>query len=92
MQKKYQVRNVTPEAFDCGVGSCPAIYEVVERTPKEFNCVIGACPKIYKVLNNQKYVIVGKLEKPEEFGLEKKVGEDEVLISVPRGLIDDMKR
>lgn len=50
------------------------------------------CHGIYEDSQNQKYVIIGNLEKPEEFGLEKKVGEGEVLISVPRNLIDDMER
>ena len=35
------------------------------------------------------YLIIGKKVKPEEFGLEKKVGEGEVLIRVPTKLIDE---
>lgn len=42
-EEKYQVRNVTPEAFDCGVGPCPAIYEVVDRTPEKFDCASVMC-------------------------------------------------
>lgn len=89
---KYDVRKVTPEAMKCILASCPAVYEVVERTPKKLDCVVGSCARIYEESQGRRYVIIGRVEKPEEFGLEKKVGEGEALISIPKGLIDEMRR
>lgn len=87
-EQKYQVREVTPESARCiaGIG-CPAIYEVIDKTSKKFDCVVGSCARIYDY-SQGRYAIIGRIEKPEEFGLEGKVGKGEVLISIPRELID----
>lgn len=66
MANKYELRNVTPEDFDCGVGPCPAIYETDSGT----------------------YLIIGKQVNPSDAGLESKVGDDELLVEVPREIID----
>ena len=88
MGKKYNVREITPKANMCIASACPAIYEI---TPKENMCLTCACPSIYEDKSG-KYLIIGKKENPSEFGLEKKVGKDEVLSSVPKKLIDNMKK
>ena len=70
--------------------TCPAIYEV---TPKEMQCgVIGICPAIYDNKEESKYLIVGKIADAKKFGLEKKVGADEILIEVPKKLIDEKQK
>lgn len=86
----YFVVDRTPEEMRCILGSgCPVIYEV---TPLHMRCISGmACPAIYKE-NKDNYLIIGKVVDVKEFDLEKKVGEGEALISVPKRLIDGMKR
>ena len=42
--------------------------------------------KLKKMENS--YLIIGKLLNPEDFNLEKKIAKDEVLISVPKEIID----
>ena len=61
-------------------------YQLRDITPKEMSCVVGACPRIYKT-NRNTYVIIGKFVNPEDAGLEKKVGEGESLIEIPKGLL-----
>ncbi|MEK6928564.1 MAG: hypothetical protein AABW65_01240 [Nanoarchaeota archaeon] len=63
------------------------IYEV---TPKEMLCGIGACHSIYEAQKEDEtvYLIIGKVVEPSLAGLEKKVGQREVLIEVPKVLID----
>ena len=92
MKEKYVLRELTPESMLCGIGACPSIYEVIERTPAHMQCGIGACSAIYEDSQNIRYLVIGKLENPEEFGLEEKVGDGEILISVPKELIDGMNR
>ena len=71
-------------------GSCPAIYEVERVTPKEM-CLGGlGCPEVYQ--NADSYFIIGEKVEAEEAGLEGKVGKNEVLIKVPRKLIDERQR
>lgn len=104
--EKYDLRNRTPESDCIGGIGCPAIYEltpkelqciiggcpsIYELTPKELLCCVGACSTIYS--EESSYLIVGKqvsTQQTKELGLERKVGEGEVLISVPRALIDNM--
>jgi hypothetical protein len=85
---KYLLRERTPEAMRCIVGSCPAIYTANNSELRY--CGIGACPDIQEKGNV--YLIIGKLVDAKPLGLEKKVGEGEVLIEVPKVLIDDMRR
>ena len=61
MERKYQVREVTPENLRCfgGLG-CPAIYEGVRNvTPEKFDCLVGACHGVYEAKRNV-YLIIGK--------------------------------
>jgi len=77
-------------------------YKLIERTPKEMQCCVGACPQIYEVCvvaacptivdkDDGNYYIVGTQVDPKDVGLEKRVGKDEVLIKVPKKLIDEMR-
>ena len=73
-------------------------YIVKDKTPVDYKCAIGTCPAIYSSEQNDKsYLIIGKLMPKDSLkniglgDLEKKIGEDEVLIEVPKGLIDDFK-
>lgn len=79
---KYKLIDRTPEEMQCIIGGCPQIYE---------ECVLGGCPTIIDK-DDGNYYIVGIQVEPKDFGLEKKVGEGEVLIKVPKGLIDNLKR
>ena len=86
----YEVIERTQESMKSigGLGS-PGVYEALRpRTPEEQNCAWGLCPDIQEKGNV--YLIIGKLIDPKVAGLEKKVGEGEVLIEVPRDLIDKM--
>lgn len=88
---KYNLKEVTPAEMQCGVGACPAIYEVERVTPKEMQCFGGlGCPEVYQ--NEDSYFIIGEKVEAEEAGLVGKVGKNEVLIKVPRRLIDERQK
>lgn len=93
---KYMgLRELTPKEMRCIAFHCPSIYEGLrELTPQGMRCIIINCPSTYgaKRKGKEVYLIVGKLVNPAEAGLEKKVGEDEALIEVPRTLIDDRRK
>jgi len=76
---------LTPKVMQCAVGSCPAIYK--ELTPKSMSCIVGSCPQIHERDDN--YLIIGEQVNPSDVGLEEKVGQGEVLIKVPKKLIDE---
>lgn len=84
MPKNYILREITPKSMRCAGAYCPSIYEI---TPKEMKCLVGACSRIYKDKGN--YLIICKKVDPKKVGLEKKVGEGEILIEVPKKLIDE---
>jgi len=88
---KYRLKEITPEEMTCLVGLCPAIYEVQELTPKEMQCGIAACPAIFEQ-NKDNYLIIGRIIDAKQTGLEGKVGKGEVLIQVPKKLIDDRRK
>ena len=46
--QKYRLREVTPKADRCLIGSCPGVYELKNITPEGEKCGIGACPAIYE--------------------------------------------
>ncbi|OIO41207.1 hypothetical protein COU56_00065 [Candidatus Pacearchaeota archaeon CG10_big_fil_rev_8_21_14_0_10_31_9] len=81
---KYNIREITPEGLRCIIGGCPAIYEV---TPKAMQSIMGGCNSVYE--EGEHYLIIGERVEPSEFGLAGKVGEGEVLVQVPKRLIDD---
>lgn len=100
MNQSYILREVTPEPLRClGIG-CPTIY-AVERTPEPLRCFGGiGCPGVFEGLEHT-YLIVGKqidLEQARTFQigegktLADKIGLGEVLISLPKGIIDGMER
>ena len=88
MTNKYEIKELTPKRMQCGLlQACPAIYEV---TPKKMQCVgVAFCPAIYDNKEESKYLIIGKVADAKKFGLEKKVGADEILIEVAKKLIDE---
>jgi len=59
-----------------------------EITPKEMSCLVGGCPAIFET-NKDSYLLIGKAIKPEKVGLSNKVAKDEILIEVPKNLIDN---
>ena len=86
----FDVEEITPESASCWpLPACPGVYKV-----KNSSCPpIGSCPEIGEHGDLEgSYLIIGDLMKPEEFGLKKKVGKGEVLIKVPKKLIDDMEK
>jgi len=100
--KEYNIKEITPKSMKCAAMACPSIYEITpedmrcvcaacpsiyEITPKEMRCAAAMCSRIYKDKGN--YLIIGEQADPKKFGLEKKVGEGEILIEVPRKLIDE---
>ncbi len=95
---KYKINEITPKSMACVIGSCPSIYEGLrELTPQEMACIVGTCPSPYEAMREGKevYLIVGTVVNPSESGLEgleKKVGEGEALIEVPRALIDNRRK
>lgn len=91
---KYSIKDINPKDM-CMVGACPSIYEgLKELTPQEMKCLIGTCPSTYEGTRKGKevYLIVGKVIDPSEAGLEGKIGEGEVLIEIPKDLIDKIKK
>lgn len=58
-----------------------------ELTPKESMCVFGPCPAIFET-NNKSYAVIGKVLDGKSLGISKRIGKDEVLIEVPKIIID----
>jgi hypothetical protein len=74
---------VTPAEMRCHIAaSCPAIFEV---TPEPMACELAAsCPAIFEQQDG--HLIIGKkVIIPEE--LKDRIGIDEILIWVPKGLV-----
>lgn len=88
----YEVVEVTPDEQRCfgGIG-CPSVFQLRRLTPEEQSCGVAACPEVYAD-NKDNYLIVGKVADAKQFGLESKVGKGEVLVSIPRAIIDGMKK
>ena len=84
---EFKLREVTPKSMRCGIGACPGI---IEKTPKDMICVLGACDSIHA--SESSYLIVGKNVNPAKFNLQHKVGEGEVMIEVPKKLIDEKEK
>ncbi len=90
MKNKYELEDATPKEMSCIALGCPSIYKAKNITPQEMNCLIGQCAGIYST--QESYLIIGKRVNPSDAGLEGKIGKDEVLIEVPRKLIDERRR
>lgn len=64
--------------------------KLIDRTSESERCIAATCPGVY--VDEKDYVIIGKQVDPNDYGLEGRVGDGEVLIRVPKRLIDNMKR
>ncbi len=64
--------------------------KLIERTPSELRCSEGCCPAIYEKTSKKgaEYLVIGKVVDAKKWGLNKKVGKDEILVSIPKDLID----
>ena len=58
-----------------------------ELTPKKMMCGIKVCPAIFET-NKKSYAVIGKVLNAKALGIDKRIGKDEVLIEVPKKLID----
>ncbi len=85
---EYKLVERTPEEHKCAIGACPRVYELeIGISP------LGGNPKkSIHGRSRKSYLIIGTKVDPKEFGLEKRVGEEEVLLSIPKELIDGMKK
>ncbi len=63
----------------------------VEKTPAAFYCVACACPSVFET-DRGTYIIVGKKLKMEEITQEvkNKIGEGEIAVEIPKGLLDEL--
>lgn len=59
-----------------------------ELTPKWGMCAVGTCPAIFET-NKKSYAVIGKVLNAKDLGIDKRVGKDEVLISIPKKIIDE---
>lgn len=84
------IYEVTPNELQCGIGACPAIY-VAKNVSAELVSASQGREEVLSVKLPQgtHYFIIGEKIDPAEFGLEKKVGNNEALIKVPKELIDN---
>ncbi len=67
-------------------------YVLRSLTPENLRCAVGPCPEVFDGAETGAYLIIGKVVDPKKFGLENKVGSDEVLISIPKRFIDEMQK
>ena len=63
---------------------------IKELTPKEMSCVAGTCPAIFET-DEGSYILIGKKADADKLGIEKRVAAEEVVIEVPKRLIDRSK-
>ena len=88
----YLIERTPKSMRECFAGlGCSAIYEPKSITPKHLRCGVGPCPEVFEGKEGD-YLIIGKITAAKQFGLEKKVGDGEVLISIPKKFIDEMER
>jgi hypothetical protein len=59
-----------------------------EVTPKMMRCGAGPCPAVFES-NNDSFLIIGKKISGHELGIQNRINSDEVLIEVPKKLIDE---
>ncbi len=64
---------------------------VVEKTPAKLFCAVYACPSVFET-NRGTYIIVGKNLNRSEITQEikNKIGEGEIAVEVPKGLLDEL--
>ncbi len=61
--------------------------KIKEITPKSYICTLVGCPAVYSIEGEGKVAIVGKKADPKELGIADRVGKDEQVIIVDRGMI-----
>jgi hypothetical protein len=83
----YETEEITPASMRCIVAGCSSVYELKRLTPKGLQCGASPCPEVYEQ-NKENYLIIGKVIDPKSFGLEHKVGKDEMLISISKAIVD----
>lgn len=65
--------------------------KIKEITPKSYTCTfVGVCPAVYSIEGEGKVAIVGKKADPKELGIADRVGKDEQVIIVDRGMIEGL--
>ena len=78
------MKEITPKGMRCAPLHCPSLFEV---TPAEMRCYLANCPAIFE--QEDGVLVIGKIAPiPEE--LKAKIGPDETLVWVPRGLLKDI--
>jgi hypothetical protein len=79
-------KEITPKALRCGPLNCPALYEV---TPAEMRCAFGpSCPALFE--QEDGVLVIGKIV-PVPGELKAKIGPDETLVWVPKGLLKEIE-
>lgn len=86
----YEVKEITSKEDICSMTFCPGIFNIKNKTSTEEKCALTACPEIYEV--EEGYILIGKKINLKNFGLEGKVGDDEVANWVPKGIIDNRRK
>ncbi len=61
-----------------------------ELTPKAMSCTAVACPAVFET-NNGSYAVIGKKLNAKNLKVDKRVGKDEVLIEIPKNIIDNKR-
>ncbi len=61
-----------------------------ELTPKTEMCSAMVCPAVFET-NKGSYAIIGKKLDAKNLKVDKRVGKDEVLIEIPKDIIDNKR-
>ena len=65
--------------------------KVIEITPKSYSCsYVIVCPAVYSIEGEGKLAIVGKKADPKDLGIADRVGKDEQVVIVERGMIEGL--
>ncbi len=64
--------------------------KIKEITPKSYGCTLVTCPAVYSIEGEGKLAIVGKKANPKDLGIADRVGKDEQVIIVDRGMIEGL--
>jgi len=59
-------------------------YQITEVTP-------SLCQAIYETSRNT-YIVIGKKVDPKKVGLERKVGENELAVEIPKELLENISK
>lgn len=82
------MKDLTPKVMRCEWGGRPAI---LEATPQEMRCTYtAACPAIFT--EDGAYLIIGKKVEAIPPELAGRIGPGEMLVAVPRRLIDEREQ